>query len=412
MGFLDRLTHAWNAFVGEDKKRPQSFQDYGYGSFYRPDRTILSRGNERSIISSIYNRMAIDVAAISIRHVKLDERDRYISNVDSYLDYCLKVEANKDQQSRAFILDVVLSLFDEGSIAIVPIDTNRDVEDGSFDIESMRTGKIVQWYPDHIQVNVYNDKTGKREDLTFPKSKVAILENPLYSVMNEKNSVYQRLVRKLNLLDVIDEQSGSGKLDLIIQLPYVVKSDARREQAEKRRKDIEDQLAGSKYGIAYTDGTEKVTQLNRSVENNLLKQIEYLMSMLFSQLGITQSVLDGTADEKTMLNYMNRTIEPIISTIVLEMDRKFISKTARTQKQALKYFNDPFKLTPMTNLADIADKFTRNEILSSNEIRQLIGFMPVQDPAADELRNKNLNPAKDAQPSPNVSEETNVSKEE
>lgn len=412
MGFLDRLTHAWNAFIGEDEKRSTRYPDYGYGSFYRPDRTILSRGNERSIITSIYTRMAIDVSSINIRHVKLDDRDRYIENVDSYLDYCLKIEANKDQQSRAFMLDVVMSLFDEGSVAIVPIDTNRDIDTGAFDIMSMRTAKIVQWYPDHIQVNVYNDQTGKREDLTFPKSKVAILENPFYSVMNEKNSILQRLIRKLNLLDVIDEQSGSGKLDLIIQLPYVVKSDARREQADKRRKDIEEQLTGSKYGIAYTDGTEKITQLNRSVENNLLKQIEYLMSMLFSQLGVTQSVLDGTADEKTMLNYMNRTIEPIISTIVLEMDRKFISKTARTQKQALKYFNDPFKLTPMTNLADIADKFTRNEILSSNEIRQLVGFMPVNDPAADELRNKNLNPAKDAQPSPTVSEETNVSKEE
>lgn len=392
MGILDRLVHAWNAFNGE-KETPtyKNYYNIGYSSNYRPDRAYFTKGNERSIVTSVYNRIAIDSSSFNIRHVRLDENGRYIGIVNSGLDNCLSVEANKDQQSRAFVQDIVMSLFDEGCIAVVPIDTSIDIKNGSFDIISLRTAKITQWYPDHVKVNVYNDRTGLKEDLIFPKNKVAIIENPLYAIVNEKNSVLQRLIRKLNLLDAVDEQSGSGKLDLIIQLPYIVKTEARRQQAELRRKDIEDQLSSSKFGVAYTDGTEKITQLNRPVENNLLKQIEYLTSMLFGQLGITSSVLDGTADEKTMLNYYNRTIEPILSAIVLEMQRKFLTKTARSQLQSIKYFNDPFKLTPVSNLADIADKFTRNEILSSNEVRQIIGLKPVNDPKADELRNKNLN---------------------
>lgn len=392
MGILDRLVHAWNAFNGE-KETPTYKNDYniGYSYNYRPDRAYFTKGNERSIVTSVYNRIAIDSSSFNIRHVRLDENGRYIGIVNSGLDNCLSVEANKDQQSRAFVQDIVMSLFDEGCIAVVPIDTSIDIKNGSFDIISLRTAKITQWYPDHVKVNVYNDRTGLKEDLIFPKNKVAIIENPLYAIVNEKNSVLQRLIRKLNLLDAVDEQSGSGKLDLIIQLPYIVKTEARRQQAELRRKDIEDQLSSSKFGVAYTDGTEKITQLNRPVENNLLKQIEYLTSMLFGQLGITASVLDGTADEKTMLNYYNRTIEPILSAIVLEMQRKFLTKTARSQLQSIKYFNDPFKLTPVSNLADIADKFTRNEILSSNEVRQIIGLKPINDPKADELRNKNLN---------------------
>lgn len=393
MGIIDRLAHAWNAFVGEEQKRSEPYQHLGHTSTYRPDRPYLSKGNERSIITSVYNRIAIDASSINIKHIKVDENDRYVSLVKSGLNNCLSLEANKDQHYRAFIQDVVLSLFDEGHIAIVPIDTSINPELASYDILTMRTGKITQWYPDHVRINVYNDRKGIREEITMPKSKVAIIENPLYAVMNEKNSVYQRLVRKLNLLDVIDEQSGSGKLDLIIQLPYIVKTEARRQQAEQRRKDIEDQLMGSKYGIAYTDGTEKITQLNRSVENNLLKQIEYLTSMLFSQLSITERVLDGTADEKTMLNYMNRTVEPVVAAITLELKRKFLTTTARTQGHSIKYFNEPFRLVPVAQLADIADKFTRNEILTSNEVRQIIGMLPVNDPKADELRNKNLNPA-------------------
>jgi len=395
MGILDRLQHAWNAFVGEKNNfRGSNYVNLGYSSTYRPDRMYFTKGNERSIISSVYNRIALDCSAVSIRHIRLDDNNRYIEEIQSGLNNCLSVEANKDQASRAFLQDIVMSLFDEGAIAIVPIDTSIDPKlSNAFDIESMRTGKIVQWYPDHVRVEVYNDRTGMREELTLPKKSVAIVENPLYAIMNERNSVLQRLINKLNLLDAIDQQSGSGKLDLIIQLPYVIKTEARRAQAEHRRKDIEDQLSGSKYGIAYTDGTEKITQLNRPVENNLLKQIEYLTSMLYSQLGITTSVLDGTADEKVMLNYMNRTVEPIVSAIVGEMQRKFLTKTARTQKQSLRYFNDPFKLVPLANLADIADKFTRNEVISSNEMRQIIGFKPVLDPKADELRNKNLNQA-------------------
>lgn len=386
----DRIRHAWNAFIN-NRDPTTRYQDVGMSYSYRPDRPRLTRGNERSIVTSVYNRIALDAAAIAIRHVRLDENERYISTMESGLNTCLSLEANIDQPGRAFIQDIVMSMMDEGCVAIVPVDTTTDpYMTNSYDILSMRTGKIVEWMPRHVRVRVYNDRTGQREDILVPKSSVAIIENPLYAVMNEPNSTMQRLIRKLNLLDTIDEQSGAGKLDLIIQLPYIIKTDARREQAEKRRKDIEMQLAGSKYGIAYTDGTERITQLNRPVENNLMKQIEYLTSMLYSQLGITQSILDGTADDKTMLNYNNRTIEPIISAIVDEMKRKFLSKTARSQKQSITFFRDPFKLVPVTELAGIADTFTRNEIMTSNEIRQVIGMKPSSDPHADELRNKNL----------------------
>ena len=393
MAFLDKLKHAWNAFTGEDPyyKGP-NYMDLGYSSSRRPDRMVFTRGNERSIVTSVYNRIAIDCASVNIKHIVLDGNDRYVSVRNSKLNYCLTIEANKDQSARAFMQDIVMSLFDEGCIAVVPIDTTENPEiTDSYDISSLRTGKIMQWFPDHVRIEVYNDKTGIREEITMEKKDVAIIENPLYAVMNEKNSVLQRLITKLNLLDAIDIQSGSGKLDLIIQLPYVIKTETRRQQAETRRKDIETQLSGSKYGIAYTDGTEHITQLNRSVENNLLKQIEYLTSMLYSQLGITTGVLDGTADEKTMLNYNNRTVEPVLAAIVCEMNRKFLTKAAITQKQAIKYFSDPFKLMPMGNLAEIVDKFTRNEVLSSNEVRQIIGMKPSTDPKADELRNKNIN---------------------
>lgn len=390
-----RLMHAWNAFTGRDPS--YTYRDIGSSYSYRPDRVRFSRGNERSIVTSVYNRIALDASAIGIRHVKLDENDRFVSNVDSGLNICLTVEANMDQTARAFIQDIVISMMDEGVVAIVPIDTtfNPDVT-GSYDIETMRTGKILEWYPAHVKVRVYNDKTGQKEDLLLPKSTVAIIENPLYAVINEPNSTMQRLIRKLNLLDVIDEQSGSGKLDLIIQLPYVVKTDRRREEAERRRKEIEMQLSGgSKYGIAYTDGTERITQLNRSVENNLMKQIEYLQNMLYSQLGMTQAILDGSADDKTMLNYYNRTIEPIVSAIVDEMKRKFLTKTARSRRQSILFFRDPFRLVPVNDIAEIADKFTRNEIMTSNEIRQIVGMLPAKDPSADELRNKNLSAPKE-----------------
>lgn len=390
-----RLMHAWNAFTGRDPS--YTYRDIGSSYSYRPDRVRFSRGNERSIVTSVYNRIALDASAIGIRHVKLDDNDRFVSNVDSGLNTCLTVEANMDQTARAFIQDIVISMMDEGVVAIVPIDTtfNPDVT-GSYDIETMRTGKILEWYPAHVKVRVYNDKTGQKEDLLLPKSTVAIIENPLYAVINEPNSTMQRLIRKLNLLDVIDEQSGSGKLDLIIQLPYVVKTDRRREEAERRRKEIEMQLSGgSKYGIAYTDGTERITQLNRSVENNLMKQIEYLQNMLYSQLGMTQAILDGSADDKTMLNYYNRTIEPIVSAIVDEMKRKFLTKTARSRKQSILFFRDPFRLVPVNDIAEIADKFTRNEIMTSNEIRQIVGMLPAKDPGADELRNKNLSAPKE-----------------
>lgn len=390
MGLVDRLQHGWNAFMGRD---PTLRYPYAGASYtVRPDRVRFSRGNERSIVTSVYNRIALDVAAISIQHCKLDEDGRFTKAIDSKLNNCLNLEANIDQTGRAFIQDVVVSMFDEGCVAIVPTDTTFDPKTtGSYDILKMRTGRILDWYPEHVRVRVYNEKTGQKEDILLPKSMVAIVENPLYAVINEPNSTMQRLIRKLNLLDSIDEQSGSGKLDLIIQLPYVIKSDARRKQAEERRADIEKQLEGSKYGIAYTDGSEKITQLNRSVENNLMKQIEYLTSMLYSQLGITQTILDGSADEKTMLNYYSRTIEPIVSAIVDEMKRKFLTKTARSQRQTIKFFRSPFKLVPVSELAEIADKMTRNEIMTSNEMRQEIGLKPSKDPKADQLINSNLN---------------------
>lgn len=390
MGLVDRLQHGWNAFMGRD---PTLRYPYAGASYtVRPDRVRFSRGNERSIVTSVYNRIALDVAAISIQHCKLDEDGRFIEAIDSKLNNCLNLEANIDQTGRAFIQDVVVSMFDEGCVAIVPTDTTFDPKTtGSYDILKMRTGRILDWYPEHVRVRVYNEKTGQKEDILLPKSTVAIVENPLYAVINEPNSTMQRLIRKLNLLDLIDEQSGSGKLDLIIQLPYVIKSDARRRQAEERRADIEKQLEGSKFGIAYTDGTERITQLNRPVENNLMKQIEYLTSMLYSQLGITQTILDGSADEKTMLNYYSRTIEPIVSAITDEMKRKFLTKTARSQKQSILFFRSPFKLVPVNDLAEIADKFTRNEIMSSNEFRQIVGLRPSDDPRADQLINSNLN---------------------
>lgn len=388
MSFGSRLKHAWNAFTGNIQ---MNYRDLGMSYPYRTDRPRMSRGNERSIVTSVYNRIALDVAALNVQHVRLDENGRFLSVIDDGLNNCLTLEANVDQTARSFIQDVVISMFDEGSVAIVPVDTTTDPNvSGSYDIQSLRVGQILDWYPQYIRTRVYNEQTGRKEDIVVPKSAVAIIENPLYAVINEPNSTMQRLIRKLNLLDVIDEQSGSGKLDLIIQLPYVIKTEARRQQAENRRKDIESQLSGSKYGIAYTDGTEHITQLNRSVNNNLMSQIEYLTSMLYSQLGITQSILDGTADEKTMLNYNNRTIEPIISAIVDEMKRKFLTKTARSQRQSISFFRDPFKLVPVNEIAEIADKFTRNEIMTSNEIRQVVGMKPSDDPRADELRNKNL----------------------
>lgn len=384
-----RLRHAWNAFRNRDPTR--TYQDVGVGYSYRPDRMRFSRGNERSIVTALYNRIAVDVASIGIKHVRLDEHDRYLEAMDSNLNTCLTLEANIDQTGRSFMQDVVMSMFDEGCVAIVPIDTKDDPNiTWPCDILSMRTGKIKEWYPSHVLVEVYNDRLGRKEDIRLPKSRVAIIENPLYAIINEPNSTMQRLIRKLNLLDFVDEQSGSGKLDLIIQLPYIIKTEARREQAEKRRKDIEMQLSGSKYGIAYTDGTERITQLNRPIENNLMKQIEYLTSMLYSQLGITQAVLEGTADEQTMLNYHTRTIEPIISAIADEMKRKFLTKTARSQKQSILFFRDPFKLVPVNSMAEIADKFTRNEIMTSNEIRQVIGMKPSDDPKADQLVNSNI----------------------
>ena len=394
MGLLNRLSHAWNAFIGNDyyNYSGSKYRDLGYSSTVQPYRTYFTKGNDKSIVTAIYTRIAIDCMSIDLKHIRLDENGRYVEEIKSKLNNCLTVEANKDQTARNFIKDIVVSMFDEGVVAVVPIDTTFNPSiSSSYDIETMRTGRITQWYPDHVRVEVYNDRTGLKEELVFAKKDIAIIENPLYEVTNAPNSTLQRLILKLNILDAIDKQSGSGKLDLIIQLPYVIKSDARNEQAEKRRADIESQLANSKFGIAYTDGTEKITQLNRSVENNLMTQIQYLTSMLYSQLGITEEILNGSADEKTMLNYMNRTIEPIMSAIVDEMKRKFLTKTARSQNQTIEYFNDPFKLIPVTNLADIADKFTRNEIMSSNEIRQIIGMKPVNDPRADELRNKNLN---------------------
>ena len=414
--FGSRLKHAWNAFMNRD---PPSYiyQDLGMSYSYRPDRLRLTGGNERSIVASVYNRIAMDCAAINIEHVRLDDNGRYLESIDSGLNSCLKLSANKDQTARAFIQDIVLSMFDEGCVAVVPVDTTINPKvSGSYDILSMRTAKIVQWYPEHVRVRLYNDISGKTEEITMPKSAVAIIENPLYAVMNERNSTVARLNHKLNLLDAVDEQSSAGKLDLIISLPYQIKTEARRLQAENRRKDIETQLAGSKYGIAYTDGTEHITQLNRPVENNLMTQVEYLTKLFYSQLGITESVMDGTADEKTMQNYLTRSIEPVVSAITDSFRWKFLTKTARTQGQSIMFFREPFKLVPVNTLADIADKFTRNEIMSSNELRQIIGMKPSSDPAADELRNKNLNQSPEeaaarAQASPEAFTEETIKEE-
>lgn len=410
MSVGSRLKHAWNAFLGNEFFKHSHSLGPSYS--YRPDRPIFSRGNERSIITSVYNRIALDAASIAIQHARLDDDGRFTEVIDSSLNSCLTLEANLDQTGRAFIQDVVMSMLDEGCVAIVPTDTDLDPETGSFKIETMRTGKIVEWYPKHVKVRVYNENRGEKQDVILPKSGVAIIENPFFAVMNEPNSTMQRLIRKLNILDAIDEQSGSGKLNLIIQLPYVIKTEARRQQAEKRRKDIEEQLSGSKYGVAYTDGTEHVVQLNRPIDNNLMSQIEYLTSMLYSQLGITQGILDGTADDRTKLNYDNRTIEPILSAIVDEMKRKFLTKTARSQKQSILFFRDPFRLVPINDIAEIADKMTRNEIMTSNEIRQKIGMKPSKDPKADELRNSNLSaPKEEGNQPPSTSEGGNVQNE-
>ena len=388
---ITRIKRGWNAFMNKDPTSTRRY-DLGYGSSLRPDRMRFTRGNERSIVTAVFNRIAIDVAQIDIRHVKLDDNERFLEVIKSDMNNCFELEANIDQSGRAFVQDIVLSMFDEGCIAVVPVDTSSNPNiTGSYDIETMRVGRITEWYPQHIKVRVYNDHTGEKEDVLISKRAVAIIENPLYAVMNEPNSTLQRLVRKLNLLDVIDEKNSSGKLDMIIQLPYIIKTEARRKQAEQRRNDIETQLSSTKYGIAYTDGTEKIVQLNRPIENNLMSQIEFLTSMLYSQLGISKEILDGTATEQQLLNYTNRSIEPVISAIVDEMKRKFLTKTARTQHQSIKYFKDPFKLVPVSQIAEIADKMTRNEIMTSNEIRQIIGMKPSDDPEADELRNKNLN---------------------
>lgn len=408
MGFLDRIQRGWNAFRNRDPT--PNFSDIGDSYYRRPDRPKFTRGNERSIVTSLYNRISIDASAINIQHVRLDENGRFLSVIESGLNNCLTLDANVDQTGRQFIQDAVMSMLDEGCVALVPTDTdvNPSFTD-SYKILSMRTGKIIEWYPLHVKVRVYNERIGRKEDVILPKSTVAIVENPLYSVINEPNSTMQRLIRKLSLLDVTDEQTASGKLDLIIQLPYVIKTEARRQQAENRRKDIEMQLSGSKYGIAYTDGTERITQLNRSLENNLMKQIEYLTNMVYSQIGMTQSILDGTADEKTMLNYYSRIIEPIISAIVDEMKRKFLTKTARSQMQSILFFRDPFKLVPVNDIAEIADKFTRNEIMTSNEIRQIVGMKPSDDPKADQLINSNISQSNNGQEMPYEEEGQDVS---
>lgn len=392
MSFADRLSHAWNAFLGRDPTNEiVQYPNLGFSSIYQPDRPILTRGNDRSIVNSIYNRIAIDVAQRKIVHAETDENGRYVKEIDSYLNECLKVSANIDQTGRSFIEDAVITMLDSGVVVLTPIETTVNPMLNAFDIKDMRVGRVLEWYPEHVRISVYNQKIGQKQEITVPKDIVAIIENPLYSIMNDRNSILQRLIRKLNLLDAIDEQSGSGKLDLIVQLPYIIRSDARKAQAEERRKNIEDQLNNSKFGIAYTDGTEKITQLNRPVENNIMKQVEYLTSMLYGQLGMPDSVFNGTADEQTMLNYINRTIEPILSALTDEMTRKFLSQNARTRGQKIIFFEEPFRLMTATNLASIADTLTRNEILSSNELRTQLGFKPVDDPRADELRNKNLN---------------------
>ena len=390
---ITRFQNAWNAFIGRDPTKATNYNLDWYGGYsYRPDKVVVSPGVERSIVSAIYNKIAIDVAQVQIQHVRVDENNRYKETIKSGLNECLTLNANLDQTGRAMIQDLVLSMFDEGCVAVVPIDTTEDpYRTNSYDILTMRVGKIVEWFPTRVKVKLYNENTGKNEQIILDKEKVAIIENPLYAVMNEPNSVLRRLIRKINLLDAIDEQSSAGKLDLIIQLPYTIRTPKRRKEAEERRADIERQLAGSKYGIAYADATERITQLNRPVENNLMNQIEYLTSMLYSQLGLSEELLNGTADEQAMLNYYNTTIEPILSAITDEFKRKFLTKTARTQNQSIVFFRDPFKLVPINNIAEIADKFTRNEILTSNEIRGIIGFKPSEDPKADELVNSNIN---------------------
>lgn len=410
MSLINQLKRGWNAFLNRDPT-PAYYQGASYGN--RPDRVRLTRGHERSIITSVFNRIAVDAASTVIQHARLDENDRYIEYIESGLNNCLTLEANIDQTGRAFLQDVYMSLFDEGCVAIVPTDTSFDpTNSSSFDVLSLRTGQILEWRPEHVRVRVYNERTGYKEDIVLPKRMVGIVENPFYAVMNEPSSTSQRVIRKLNLLDAVDEQSSSGKLDLLIQLPYTIRSETRRNQAEQRRKEIESQLTGSKYGIAYVDGTEHVTQLNRPVENNLMHQIEYLMNMLYSQLGITQSILDGTADEKTMLNYQNRTLEPLVSAVVDEMKRKFLSKTARTQRQSIVMFRDPFKLVPVNDIAELADKFTRNEILTSNEVRQIVGMKPSKDPNADILRNKNLSKPAGGKDDNPVEQEENQNEQE
>ena len=407
MGLTDRLKHFWNIFNNKDPTNGNGYYDIGPAYGYRPDRMHFTRGNERSIVTAVYNRIALDVAAMKIVHARMDGNGRFLEELDSGLDNCLTLEANVDQSARAFIQDVVMSMLDEGCVAIVPVDTDDEPTDsGNFKIYTMRTGRITDWYPEHVRVEVYSQADGYRKEVLLPKSVVAIVENPLYAVINEPNSTMQRLIHKLNLLDQMDEQTSSGKLDLIIQLPYLLKTIARQRQAEKRRLDIEKQLSEGKYGIAYTDGSERITQLNRPVENTLMSQIEYLTSMLYGQLGITQAILNGSADEKTMLNYYNRTIEPILSAIVEEMKRKFLTPTARAQHQTILYSRDPFKLVPVAELAELGDKLTRNEILTSNELRQIIGFKPSNDPEADVLRNKNLNPSADESRVPTSGEES------
>lgn len=396
MNIGSRLKHAWNAFLNRD---PPGSRYYGGGYSYRPDRMRFSRGSERTIINAIYNRIALDAASITINHVKLDENNRFDSIIDSGLNYCLNTEANADQTGRGLIQDIVMTFLEEGVAAVVPEKTNFDPRySNSYEIYSMRVGVPVEWYPNHVRVRLFNELTGQKEEITFPKKMMALIENPFYAVMNAPNSTMQQLVRKLALLDVVDEQAGSGKLDMIIQLPYVIKSPARREQAEQRRADIEHQLSGSKYGIAYTDGTERIVQLNRSLENNILKSIEYLTNMVYSQLGVTQEILNGTADEKTMNNYMNRIVEPVVSAIADEFKRKFLTKTARTQGQSIMFFRDPFRLAPVSMIAEMADKFTRNEIMTPNEFRQVIGMKPSKDPKSDQLANRNIASAGEGMP--------------
>lgn len=387
--FPSRLKHAWNVFLNRD---PTNTNTNEVGYFYRPDRKRITPGTEKTIVTSIYNRIALDVSSISIQHVRLDTNNRYLETIDSGLNNCLTLEANVDQTGKAFVQDIVFTMLEEGCAAVVPVDTGDDIDEtSSYVIETMRVGKVVEWYPRSVKVRLYNDRTGRKQDVVLSKKSIALIDNPFYSVMNEPNSTMQRLIRKLNLLDVVDEQTSSGKLDLIIQLPYIVKTQARREQAENRRKDIEEQLAGSKYGIAYTDGTEHITQLNRPAENNLMSQIEFLTDMLYGQLGMTKEIMDGTASEQVMLNYTNRTIRVILDAIVDSFKRVFLTKTARSQRQSIMVFNEPFKLVPVSQIAEIADKFTRNEIMTSNEIRQILGMRPSSDPNADVLRNKNLN---------------------